>query len=455
MKQKSLKIGNAQAFWGDSNDAPAKLLEQQPDLDFLTLDYLSEVSLSIMAVQRSKDPNSGYARDFIDVVKSIIPFWLKGAKVKIVTNAGGLDPKRCALACREVLQQAGCTSMRIGIVSGDDVLAMIKADPNNASFANLEDGHSIAEILDQLSTANAYLGARPIVAALQQGANIVITGRVADPSLTVGPCVAHFDWKWDDYNRLAQATVAGHLLECGTQVTGGISTLWCELTNSVDIGFPVVEMAENGEFVVTKPSMSGGRVTLETVKEQLLYEIGDPDNYLSPDVTLSMLTLALNEDRKDRVAVVGAKGRPPPPTYKVSATYRDGYKAEGSLAIFGRDAKDKAQRCGEIILERVRRAGFALERSCIECLGTGAVVPGIWSPEQPLECLMRICVADHRLEAVECFTKQLAPMVTSGPPGTTGYTSGRARVRPIFGYWPCLIGTKAIEAKVEVVEVQA
>lgn len=451
--KKILKIGNAQAFWGDNGQAPINLVRQQPDLDYLTLDYLSEVSLSIMAAQRSKDPMAGYARDFVEVIKGLIPFWRQGSKVKVIANAGGLDPKACALACGEVLRQGGCHGMRIGIVGGDDVLEAIKSDPFNPCFNNMESGASVNTILAQLATANAYLGAKPLVQALNQGADIVITGRVADPSLTVAPCVSHFGWMWDDYDRLAQATIAGHLIECGTQVTGGIATQWLEMADVTNLGFPVVEVAADGSFVVTKPAKTGGKVTLETVKEQLLYEIGDPAAYLSPDSTLSFLSLALTSQGPDRVHVSGAKGRPPPPTYKVSATYRDGFKAEGMLAIFGRQAKEKALRCGEIVLARVRQGGYELERSCIECLGTGDVVPGVWQAAEALECMLRICVADHRREAVECFTKQMAPLVTSGPPGTTGYTTGRPRVRPIFGYWPCTIAVSSLAPQVEVIEV--
>lgn len=447
-----LKIGNAQAFWGDSTDAAATLLQQQPDLDYITLDYLSEVSLSIMAVQRSKDPAAGYARDFVDVVASLIPFWKQGSKVKLITNAGGLDPKRCALACAEALRAAGCF-LPIGIVTGDDVLALIKSDPDRPSFENLETGESIRGKLAELSTANAYLGASPIVKALKNGAHIVITGRVADPSLTVAPCIAHYGWDWKDYDRIAQATLAGHLIECGTQATGGISTEWLEIPDIVNIGFPFVEVEESGAFVITKPPLSGGRVSLRTVKEQMLYEIGDPSAYLSPDVTLSLLNVSLEDQGENRVKVMGAKGRAPPPTLKVSATYRDGYKAEGMLALFGRNAKAKARRCGEMILERVKLAGFDLERTCIECLGGGDLVPGIESStSEPLECMLRICIADHRLEALECFSRQIAPMVTAGPPGTTGYTTGRPRIRPVFGYWPCLVNAEDVRPHVEAME---
>jgi len=449
-----LKIGNAQAFWGDSGDAPAKLLEMQPDLDYLTLDYLSEVSLSIMAVQRSKDPSMGYARDFVEVVKSLIPHWQKGSKVKIISNAGGLDPMRCALACAEVLRQNGCPPKCIGILSGDNVLDLIKNNPSNTIYANLESGQLITDILADLCTANAYLGSHGIVEAIHAGADIIITGRIADPSMVVAPCAAHFCWKWTDFDQVAQATVAGHLIECGTQVTGGISDRWMEISDVSGIGFPFIEMHQDGNFIITKPQNTGGMVTLETVKEQLLYEIGDPDAYLSPDITLSMLALSLKSVGKDRVEVTGAKGRPAPDAYKVSATYTDGFKAEGMLTIYGRQAKAKAKKCGEVILERVGKCGYQLERSYTEYLGTGDTVPGVWSNEEAHECLLRIGVADHRKEALECFSRQIAPMVTSGPPGTTGYTTGRPRIRPVFGYWPCLIERAKVNFKVDLIEVK-
>lgn len=451
-----IKIGNAQAFWGDRISASAALVAQQPDLDYLTLDYLSEVSMSIMAAQRAKDPQTGYAHDFIDTIKSLIPYWKQGSKVKVIANAGGLNPRGCALACAEALRHAGC-QRSVAVVSGDDILDKLKASPKNPFFHHLESKLPVSNVLEHLATANAYLGAQPIAAALKLGADIVITGRVADPSLTVAPCVHHFGWKFDDYDLIAQATVAGHLIECGTQATGGISTRWLSLPDLADIGYPFVEMHADGTFVITKPTSTGGCVSIETVKEQLVYEIGDPNCYLSPDATVSFLSLALDKDGCDRIKVTGAKGSPPPPTYKVSATYHDGFKAEAMLVIFGRNAAEKARACGEIVLERVRRCGFKLHRSCIECLGCGDAVPGVLPTDkmtQHLECVLRICAADPRREALECFAKEIAPLVTSGPPGTTGYTGGRPAVRQVFGYWPCLVPTSEIKPKIELIEVR-
>lgn len=453
----TIKIANAAAFWGDRMEAASELLQQQPDLDYITLDYLSEVSLSIMAVQREKDSQAGYARDFIDVFKSLVPFWKQGSKVKVITNAGGLNPKQCAEACLNVLQNE-LPSLKIAVVYGDDIVGIIKSDPSNPLFNNLETKAPVSTILDQLTTANAYLGAKPIVEALTLGADIVITGRIADPSMAVAPCVWHFGWASTDYHKIAQATVAGHLIECGTQVTGGISTQWLEIPDVNAIGFPIVEIDKEANVIVTKPENTGGAVTVDIVKEQLLYEIGDPHAYLSPDVTVSFLSLQLEPVEKNRVLVVGAQGRAPPGSYKVSATYRDGFRAEGMLAIFGRDCEKKAHRCGDIILSNMQQAGFNPKRHRIECLGGGDVVPGIvpfedsHASQQRLECLLRICIADPRLEVLEYFAKQLAPLVTCGPPGTTGYTTGRPHIRPVFGYWPCLIETARVVPKVELLE---
>lgn len=453
---KVLKIANAQAFWGDSLSAAASLVEQQPDIDFITMDFLAEVSLSIMAAQKIKDASKGYAQDFIEVIKSLIPFWSSGTKVKIVSNAGGLNPYGCAAACVEILQQARLP-FKIAVIAGDDLLDQIKRDPKNSLFNHLDTHQPISEVLSQLVTANAYMGAKPLAEAIKQGADIVITGRVADPSLTVAPCVAYYDWSWTDYGRLAQATVAGHLIECGTQVTGGISNHWIDLPDLEQMGFPIVEMSRDGSFIVTKPHRSGGRVSVETVKEQLLYEIGDPQKYLSPDVTVSFLSLKLETVAPNRIKVVGALGSAPPPTLKVSATYQDGFKAEGLLGIVGHDVQAKARRCGEIILKRLERAGLSPERSCVECLGCGDVMLGVLSHDcqQPLECVMRICIADHRREVLEQFAKEMAPLVTSGPPGTTGYTSGRPHIRPVLGYWPCLVDVSKASPTIEYITVSS
>ena len=455
-----LKIANASGFWGDQPDAASRLVAAQPDLDFLTLDYLAEVSLSIMAIIRAKDPAAGYACDFVDVLRSLVPFYQAGGKTKIATNAGGLDPASCARACQEVLKAAKLTHLKIFTVAGDDVLGLLRGGPGapppgktaaqgtaRPTFANLDTGTPFSSVASRLVTANAYLGAAPIADALRAGADIVITGRVADPSLTVGPCLAHFGWKPTDYDPLAGATVAGHLIECGTQATGGFSTDWLDLPDNHDIGFPVVEVSEDGSCILTKPTGTGGAVTLPTVKEQLLYEIGDPGNYLSPDVTVSFLTLRVEATGENRVRISGATGRAPTDSYKVSATYRDGYKAHGLLTVFGHDAVRKARHAGEGILRRLHDRGCTYRESLIECLGTGASVRGIvsrMSDTHLVETVLRVSVAADTKEPVERFTKEIAPLVTCGPQGVTGYATGRPKVLPIFGYWPTLISKTSV-----------
>lgn len=441
-----LKIANAAGFWGDQPGAAARLVAQQPDLDFLTLDYLAEVSLSLMAILRARDPAAGYARDFVEVVRSLTKFWQEGGRTRIVTNAGGLDPVACGEAVRAELAKAGLSRLKVAVVTGDDVLTRVRA--GGPDFRNLETGAELAAVADRLVTANAYLGAAGIAAALRAGAHIVVTGRVADPSLTVGPCCAHYGWAADDHDRLAGATVAGHLIECGTQACGGFSTDWLGLPGADDIGFPVAEVAADGSCVLTKPAGTGGVVTVPTVKEQLLYEIGDPGNYLSPDATVSFLTLNVEQAGPDRVRVSGATGRPPPPAYKVSATYREGYKAHGMLTVFGDRAVAKARRAAEGVLRRLQEAGCTYRETLVECLGAGASVGGIVRrvPEDDLvETVLRISVAADTKEPVERFTKEIAPLVTCGPQGVTGYATGRPKILPVFAYWPCLIPRAAVQ----------
>lgn len=458
MSRNPLKIANAQAFWGDRNDAASELLSQVPDLDYLTLDYLAEVSLSILAQQRDRDPQAGYPKDFLEVFSSLIPYWRAGGKCRLITNAGGLNPHACAAACAVRLAAENGPPLRIGVVCGDDVLPLIQSagsEDFERDLRNLDTGDAIDEIRSRLMTANAYLGAAPIVAALEQGADIVITGRVADPSLTVAPCVHHFQWAADDWDRWAAATVAGHLIECGVQVTGGISTDWLSLPDQANIGFPIIEMSNDGSFVVTKPAGTGGSVNRQTVTEQLVYEIGNPHCYLSPDLTVSFANLRLEEIGADRMRVTGAHGGPPSQTYKVSATYRDGFRAAGQLTIFGRDAVRKAKRCGEIVLQRLHAAGMVWRHAVIECLGANACAGGIISQEvrdSLKEVVLRIAMEAESRNVIEHFSRQFIPLVTAGPQGTTGYAEGRPRVHEIFRYWPCLIDRGRVSPEVTILE---
>lgn len=445
-----LKIGNAQAFWGDRPSAAAMLVSQQPDLDYVTLDYLAEVSMSILAIQREKDSNLGYAKDFVDVVRSLIPHWKSGSKVKVITNGGGLNPEGCAAACKAVLEAEGCLGMKIAYVTGDDVYEKL-IHSRDGEFANLDTRKGIETVRNRLMTANAYLGSKAIVEAIETGARIIITGRIADPCLTAAPSIAHFRWKWDEYNKIAGAIIAGHLIECGTQVTGGFSTHWLSIPAMTEPGFPVVEMHSDGSFVVTKPPGSEGEVTLRTVKEQLLYEIQDPANYLCPDVTASLLSVKLIEEGKDRIKIEGITGMAPPNSLKVSATYRNGYKIEGTIALFGRDCKKKGYRCGEIIRERLKHAGFTLEEYLVECLGGGDIVPGI-DDSNTMEIVLRIAARSQTKDPLEYLAKEIASLVTSGPQGITGYSSGRPKPRQIFCFWPTLISEADVTTYVNVME---
>ena len=449
----TIRVANAQAFWGDRPTAATELIAQVPELDFLTMDYLAEVSMSILAIQRERDSALGYAQDFVEVVRNLAAYWATGGRCRLIANAGGLNPLGCAHACVLALEKAGCRSMKLGVVSGDNVLPqLIEVDGDESLFQNLDSTEPLSKVRERLVTANAYLGCNGIVESLRAGADIVITGRIADPSMVVAPCVYSFGWESNDWDRLAGATVAGHLLECGTHVTGGISTDWLDVPDPAHIGFPIAEIHRDGSCIITKSECSGGHVTLETVKEQLIYEIGDPFRYLSPDVTVSFLDLVLNLVGKDRVAVQGAAGRARPDTLKVSATYRDGFRAAGMLTFFGPQSVQKARKCGELVLQTLREAGHIYRDFIIECLGNAESipVPNLSNRnEYAFETVLRMAVESKAKSAVEQFSRALIPLVTAGPQGTTGYAEGRPRVHPVFRYWPCLIEANRCQPRVD------
>lgn len=455
----TIRIGNAQAFWGDRPSAAKEILTQVPDLDYLTMDYLAEVSMSILALQRERNPQAGYPQDFVEVVRGLAPYWLSGGKCKLIANAGGLSPMACAEACRSVLEMSGCRSLKIGVVGGDDVLGILKTNHpiEIEHFNNLDTKQPLGSVQDRLVTANAYMGCSGIVEALKMGADIVITGRVADPSMVLAACVHHFDWRYDDWDLLAAGTLAGHLLECGTHATGGISTDWLDVPSPMDIGFPIAELSGDGNLVITKSDASGGCVTVQTVKEQLLYEISDPARYISPDVVVSFLGLSVEQIDINRVAVRGAKGHKQPDTLKVSATYRDGYRAAGTLTIVGPQAVSKGRRCGQIVLERLKDANWNFSQTVVECLGNGASIPvleAINAGHDSFETVLRIAVESPSKDAVDAFSKEMIPLVTAGPQGTTGYAQGRPSVQPVFRYWPCLIEKKLVRTSVQSISTE-
>lgn len=445
---KRIRIGNGCGFWGDNLDAPV-LLAQQCQLDYLTLEYLAELTMSILALQKQKDPQAGFAGDFLDVLERLTLILKQQPQLKIITNAGGMNPAACAAKARAILDQAGLADRRIATVSGDDLLPRLdELLGQGHPFTNLDTGEPLAKVRPRIVSANAYLGAQPIVEGLRQGASIVITGRVADASLTVAPAMHEFGWKWDDWDRLAAATVAGHLVECGAQATGGLWCNWQE-TDLSYVGYPIAEIDEAGDMILTKPVGTGGAVNIETVSEQLLYEVGDPAAYLTPDAVADFTTVKLTQAGPDQVDIRGSKGKPATDSYKVSIAYRDGWTASGNLVIFGPSAAAKARRCGQMVLDRLKRAGHEPEQANIECLGAGECVPGVVKSEgEPAEVVLRVTVRDSRRNVVERFSKELAPLVTSGPPGVTGYTTGRPQVREVFAYWPALVAKTAVQPAV-------
>ena len=446
-----IRIGNGAGFWGDSLDAPFHLA-RDGRLDVLTLEYLAELTLAILSHLRSKNPNAGYVTDFPPLLDRLAPILAEQTGLKIVTNAGGLNTAACAAVCGRIAVDHGMDDLPIGVVTGDDVLDRIGSwRRDGVPLEHLETGESIDRVADRLVCANVYLGARPIAEALRQGARITLTGRVADASLTVGPVVDRFGWDWDDWNRLAGASVAGHLIECGAQVTGGLWEGWETMPDPAGIGYPIAEVAADGSTVVTKADGTGGLVSRSTVTEQLLYEIGDPSCYRTPDVDVDFTTVELDDQGPDQVRVQGASGRKPSEFLKLAAVYRDGWTASGMLAVVGRSAEAKARFAAKLALNRVRRAGFTFEHSLIECFGAGDVAPGLFRPETPAqEVLMRVTVRDPSRAAVERFCRELAPLITSGPPGLAGYATGRPTARPAFGYWPALVPRRLVDSRVEV-----
>ncbi|HVC96301.1 MAG TPA: acyclic terpene utilization AtuA family protein [Pirellulales bacterium] len=445
-----LKIANGAGFLGDNVDAPRRLVEAA-EVDYLTLEYLAELTLSILARVREKDPAAGYAEDFLGVLDSLVPALNAQPRLKLVTNAGGMNPVSCAHAVARILIKVGLNDTPIGVVTGDDLLAdLAMLQAAGCAFTNLDTRQALATLNEPVVSANAYLGAREIAGCLDSGARIVITGRVADASLTVGPAVHAFGWSWDDWRRLAAASVAGHMIECGAQATGGFYPHWREI-DLANIGYPIAELNDAGDVVITKPPGSGGVVNRETVAEQLVYEIGDPAHYLTPDVDVDFSTVEAEELGHDRVAVRGATGRPAPESYKVSLAYRAGFMASGQMLIYGRDAAAKARACAEIVLDRLRLAGHKFERSFVECLGAGESVPSLAPPPAELrEVMLRLSVHDPRRETVERFAKEFAPLATSGPAGLAGYASGRPQPRPVFAYWPTLVPKRLVKPRYQV-----
>jgi hypothetical protein len=435
---KTVRIGGASGFWGDSSVGAPQLV-RHGQVDYLVFDYLAELTMSILAAARAKDPDLGYATDFVTVTLKDILREVVERGIRVVSNAGGVNPQACARAIAALAAEQGLT-VRVAVVTGDDVMPLVPA-LRQQGIAELQSG---APLPERLLTANAYLGALPIRQALDAGAQIVVTGRCVDSAVTLGALMHEFGWTAEDHDRLAQGSLAGHIVECGCQATGGLHTDWEAVADWPHIGYPVLECAADGSFVVTKPPDTGGLVNSAVVSEQLLYEIGDPRRYLLPDVTCDFSQVRLREVGPQRVLVQGARGLPPGPQYKVSATYVDGFRCAAQLTIVGVDAARKARRTGEAILERTRELFAAhrladYSRTLIEVLGSEE---GNFGPQartrEVREAVLRVAVRHPQKPALELFAREIAPAGTSWSPGTTG-ADGRPRPAPAIRQFAFLL----------------
>jgi hypothetical protein len=454
---KTVRIGNGQGFWGDNVDAPVELVRGGP-IDYVGMDYLAEVTLSIMMRQKLKDPSQGYATDFIAFIRRILPEALE-RNVRILTNAGGLNPRACRRRIFEVARELGLSGVRVGVVEGDDIHGRLPGlIAAGHRLANMDTGELLAPHVDRLMSANAYLGARPVVAALAKGAQIVLCGRVTDTALALAPMIHEFGWGESDWDRLAAGTIAGHILECGAQCTGGNYSRWWEVPELWNVGYPIAEAREDGTFTVTKHAGTGGMVTVDTVAEQLLYEMGKPDQYITPDCVADFTSIRLAQEGPDRVAVSGIRGGPKTPTLKISASYLAGYKTSGQITVSGPRAIAKAQLAADVVWRRLERAGVTFPPECrsVELVGAGACLPGIFPPVvEPPEVVLRLGVRDADPDKVARFGVELAPLITAGPPGVTGFAGGRPKPQEVMAYWPALLAREEVEDRIEVTVEEA
>ncbi|TWO68309.1 DUF1446 domain-containing protein [Caenimonas sedimenti] len=433
-----IRIGGASGFWGDSSVGAPQLVERG-ELDFLVFDYLAELTMSILAAARGKNPELGYATDFVQVTMKAILRDVALQGIRVISNAGGVNPQACAKAIAALALEQG-VAVKIAVVQGDDVLPLVP-QLREEGVAELQTG---APLPARLLTANAYLGALPVKAALDAGAQIVITGRCVDSAVTLGALMHAFHWSADDHDRLAQGSLAGHIIECGCQATGGLHTDWESVPDWAHIGYPVLECRADGSFIATKPPATGGLVNTSVIAEQMLYEIGDPANYLLPDVRCDFTHVRLEQQGEHRVRVNGARGQPPGPGYKVSATYLDGFRCNAQLTIVGENAALKARRTGEAILLRTRelfaRQGFAdYTRTRIEVLGSEQANYGPHARAASVrEAVLHLAVMHPDKNALELFAREIAPAGTSWSPGTTG-AGGRPSPSPAIKQFAFLV----------------
>ena len=453
MKARVVRVAAGQGFWGDWLEAPVRQVSGGP-IDYLMMDYLAEVTMSIMQKQKSRDAKAGYARDFVPLMERILPEIVR-KRIKVTSNAGGVNPRGCAEAVIEVARRIGLQNrLTIALVTGDDLLARLdELIAAGHPLKNMEDDRPLAEIRDRVLSANAYLGMAPIVEALGNGADVVITGRVTDTGLTLGPLVHEFGWPADDWDKLAAGTVAGHIIECGAQCSGGnLLRNWRSVKGLENPGFPIVEASPDGSFVVTKHPKTGGVVSVPSVTEQLVYEMGDPHSYITPDCIADFTSIRLRQDGRDRVRVGGIRGAPRTPLLKVSIAYFYGYKAVGTLVYSWPEAYDKARAADRILRQRLTDLGLEYEQILTEFVGADATHGPLSGPPNPdiPEVQLRVGVRARERAPVERFTREIAPLVLTGPPSVTGFAGGRPAVEEVVAYWPALIDRRVVESNVKV-----
>jgi hypothetical protein len=448
-----VRVAAGQGFWGDWPEAPRRQVEGGP-IDYLMLDYLAEVTMSILQKQKERDPAMGYARDFIGAMESVLPAVLDRG-VRVIANAGGVNPTACAAALRSAATNARPDStLRIGVITGDDLLPRLdELIGAGHELRNMDTGEPLSTVRDRVLSANAYIGSVPIVDALARGAQVVITGRSTDTALTMAPLRHEFGWAADDWNRLAAGIIAGHIIECGAQCSGGNCLHdWRSIPDLANVGYPIVEANADGTFTVTKHAGTGGRVSVPSVTEQLVYEMGDPNSYITPDVVADFTSIRLEQEGPNRVRVFGITGRPATDKLKVSIAYRSGFKAVGSLVYAWPDALEKAQLADRVLRERLDRLGLRFDQVLTEFVGASAThgpLSGDSGANAP-EVQFRIGVRSENRSAVERFTREIVPLVLNGPPSVTGFAGGRPKVEEIVAYWPALVDKTVVTPVVEV-----
>jgi hypothetical protein len=455
---KKIRIASGQGFWGDRLSAPVEQVRRGP-VDYLMLDYLAEVTMSIMQRQRMRDPMQGYARDFVPLIGEILPDIVRN-NIRVIANAGGVNPTACRDGVLEQARSKGFAGkLKVGVVSGDDIMDRLEELVRAGhELRNMDDGRPLDAVLGRIQSANAYIGAEPIIEALRRDAHVVITGRSTDTALTYAPMMYEFGWRDTDWDRLAAGVVAGHINECGAQATGGNSIVaWEEIDDLGDVGYPIIEAFEDGTFVVTKHQGTGGRVSRAVVAEQILYEMGDPTEYITPDVVADFTTIQLHDEGENRVRVHGVRGRPRTDKLKVSISYSAGWKAAGTLVYGWPDPVKKAQYAARILRERLDRMGAKFDSVRVEYVGWNACHGPLAGPppaDLP-EVELRVAVRAQDREPVEMFSRELAPLILTGPPTVTGFAGGRPRVQEIVAYWPALIDRSVIEPNLRVDVLEA